>query len=41
MLGVSSRVIPMKPIFAPCTFLMEYGGRIVSLVPAYFTFAAR
>ncbi len=41
MPGVSSRVIPMKPIFAPCTFLMEYDGRIVWSVPAYFTFAAR
>ena len=34
MLGVSLRVIPMNPIFAPCTFWMEYDGRIVSFVPA-------
>ena len=41
MSGVSFRVIPMKPIWAPLTFLIEYDGRIVSSVPAYFTLAAR
>ena len=41
IVGVSLRVIPMKPIFAPLRFLIAYAGRIVLLVPAYLTFAAR
>ena len=39
--GVSLRVMPMKPILAPRTFSTVYAGRIVLLVPAYFTLAAR
>ena len=36
MLGVSFRVMPMKPIFTPLPkFLIEYEGRIV--LPVFFT----
>ena len=41
MSGVPLRVIPMKPILAPLTFLIAYGGRIVLFVPVCTTLAAR